>query len=68
MLLSYIDKLDTTFNIYNNKYHRKIKMKHIKVKTVTYIDFDIESNDKNFKFQVCDSLKISTYKNIFAKF
>ena len=43
-------------------------MKHIKVKTVTYIDFDIESNDKNFKFQVCDSLKISTYKNIFAKF
>ena len=32
---------------YNSKYYRTIKMKLIDVKTNTYIDFIVESNDKD---------------------
>ena len=32
-----------------------------------YIDFGKDSNDKGSKFQVDDHVKISKYKNIFAK-
>ena len=42
-------------------------MKPIDVKTSTYIGFDIENNCKNPKFIVGDQVKISKYKNIFAK-
>ena len=42
-------------------------MKPIDVKDNTYIDFKKEVNDKNPKFKVGDYVKISKYKNIFAK-
>ena len=42
-------------------------MKPVHVKDNTYIDFKKESNDKNPKFKVGDHVKISKYKNIFAK-
>ena len=32
-----------------------------------YIDFGKDRNDKDSKFQVDDHVKISKYKNIFAK-
>ena len=32
-----------------------------------YIDFEKEVNDKNLKFKVGDHIRISKYKNIFAK-
>ena len=60
----YIDKLDDIVNEYNNTYHRTIKMKPVDVKDNTYIDF---KNDKNPKFKVGDHVRISEYKNIFAK-
>ena len=63
----YIDKLDDILNEYNNTYHRTIKMKPVDVKDNTYIDFKKESNDKNPKFKVGDHVRISKYKNIFAK-
>ena len=63
----YIDKLDGIVNEYNNKYHRTIKMKPVDVKDNTYIDFEKEVNDKNPKFKVDDHVRISKYKNIFAK-
>ena len=53
--------------IYNNKYHRTIKMKPVDVKDNTYIDFKKEVNDKDPKFKVGDHVRISKYKNIFAK-
>ena len=31
------------------------------------MDFDLENNDKNHKLKVGDYLRISIYKNIFAK-
>ena len=33
----------------------------------TYIDFKKEINDKHPKFKVCDRVRISKYKTIFAK-
>ena len=52
---------------YNNAYHRTIKMKHVDVKDNTYMDFRKEVNDKDPKFKVVDHVRISKYKNIFAK-
>ena len=63
----YIDKLDGTVHKYNNKKHRTIKMKPIDVKENTYIDFAIEINDNDPKFKVDDHVRVSKYKNIFAK-
>ena len=63
----YIDKLDDIVNEQNNKYHRTIKMKPTDVKDNTHINTDKEVNDKDPKFQVGDHVRISKYKNIFAK-
>ena len=63
----YIDKLDDIVDEYNNTYHRTIKMKPVDVKDNTYIDFKKEVNDKDPKFKVGDHVRISKYKNIFAK-
>ena len=54
-------------NKYNNTYHSKIKMKPVDVKSSTNIDFYKENNIEDLKFKVIDHIKISTYKNIFAK-
>ena len=51
----------------NNTYNRTIKMKPVDVKDNTYIDSSKEVNDKNPKFKVGDLVRISKYKNIFAK-
>ena len=64
---TYIDKLDDIVNEYNNTYHRTIKMKSIDVKDNTYFDFGEEVNDNDPKFKVGDHVRISKYKNIFAK-
>ena len=58
----YIDKLDDIVDEYNNTYHRTIKMKPVDVKD----NIDKEVNDDP-KFKVGDHVRISKYKNIFAK-
>ena len=63
----YIDKLDDIVDEYNNTYHTTIKMKPIDVKDNTYINADKEINNKDPKFKVGDHVRISKYKNIFAK-
>ena len=63
----YIDKLDDIVHKCNNKKHRTIKMNHIDVKDNTYIDFIKEVNNNYTKFKVGDHVRISKYKNIFAK-
>ena len=42
-------------------------MKPVDVKDNTYINIDKEVNDKNPTFKVGDHVRISKYKNIFAK-
>ena len=63
----YIDKLDVIVGEYNNTYHRTIKMKPVDVKDNTYIDFKKEVNNKDPKFKFGDHVRISKYKNSFAK-
>ena len=64
---AYIDKLDDIVHKYNNKKYRAIKMKPIDVKDNTCIDFSKEVNDNDPKFKVGDHVRISKYRNIFAK-
>ena len=63
----YIDKLDDIVNKYNNRYHRTIKMKPLDVKSNIYTNSNEEINDKDPKFRIGDIVRISKYKNIFAK-
>ena len=62
----YYDVLDDVVNKYNNTKQSTIKMKPIDVKNnkIVYID---EHNEKDSKFKVGDRVRISRYKNIFAK-
>ena len=62
-----IDQLDDIVKKYNNTYYTAIKMKPANVKDNTYINFKKEVNDKSPKFKVGDHVRISKYKNIFAK-
>ena len=63
----YIDNLDDIINECNNTYHRTIKTKSVDVKSRTYIDFDKKNKKENPKFKVGEHVKISKYKNMFAK-
>ena len=63
----YINKLGDIVKEYNNKYHTSNKMKPIDVKDNRYINFKKEINNKDPKFKVGDHVRISKYKNIFAK-
>ena len=63
----YIDKLDDIMDEYNNTYHTTTKMKPIDGKDNAYINTDKEINNKGPKLKVGDRVRISKYKNIFAK-
>ena len=63
----YIDKLNDIVNKYNNTYHRTIKMKPVDVKPRIYINFKKENIKEGPKFKVGAHVRISKYKNIFAK-
>ena len=62
----YYDVLDDAVNEYNNTKHNTIKMKPIDVgdNKRVYID---EHNEKDSRFKVGDRVRISKFKNIFAK-
>ena len=63
----YYDVLDDVVNQYNNTKHNTIKMKPKDVKNdnkKVYID---EYNKKDSRFNVGDRVRISKFKNIFAK-
>ena len=63
----YFDVVDDIVNKYNNTVDRTIKIKPIDVKDNTYLDSKKEVNNKGPKFKVGDHVRISKYKNIFAK-
>ena len=60
-------ELDDIVDKYNNAYHKSIKMKPTDVKSNTYIGSSKEVNNKDPKFKIGNIVKISKYKNIFAK-
>ena len=63
----YFDVLDDIVNKYNNTVHRTIKMKPIDVTSDSYAEYNKDSNEKEPKFKVGDHVRISKYKNVFAK-
>ena len=63
----YFDVLDDIVDKYNNTYHNTIKMKPTNVKSDSYAEYNVDSNDKDPKFQVGDHVRILKYKNIFSE-
>ena len=59
--------VDEIVNKYNNTVHRTIKMKAIDVTPNSHAEYNEDSNKKDPKFKVGDHVRISKYKNIFAK-
>ena len=63
----YIDEFDGIVNKYDNAYHSTIKMKLVNVKSSTYIASSKEIKNKDPKFKIGDIVRISKYKDSFAK-
>ena len=63
----YFDALDDIVNKYNDTVHGTIKMKPIDVTSDSFAEYNEDSNKKNPKFKAGDHVRISKYKNIFAK-
>ena len=63
----YFDVLDDIVNTYNNTVHKTIKMKPTEVTEDSYVEYNEYLNKKDSKYKVGDHVRISKYKNIFAK-
>ena len=63
----YFNVLDIIVDKYNNTYHSLIKMKSKGVTDSVFAEYSEEFNKKNPKFKVVDYVRISRYKNVFAK-
>ena len=63
----YFNVLDDIVDKYSNTYTRTIKIKPIDVKNDSFAEYNEESNEKDRKFKVGDLVRISKYKNVFAK-
>ena len=61
------DLLDDIVDEYNNTYHKTIKMKPVDVGDDSFAEYNEESNKKDPKFKVGDHVRISKFKNVFAK-
>ena len=63
----YFDVLDRIVDKCNSTNHGTIKMKPIDVKSDSFVEYNEESNEKDPRFKVGDHVRISRYKNVFAK-
>ena len=63
----YFDVLDDIVNTCNNTVHRTIKMKPIDVTSDSFAECNEDFNKENPKFKIGYHVRISKYKNIFAK-
>ena len=63
----YYDVLEDLINKYNNTEHSTIEMKPIDVREINKSVYIDEHNEKDSRFKVGDRVRISRYKNIFAK-
>ena len=48
-------------------YHNAIKMEPADIKQIRYIDFDVENNDKDPRYEVLNHVRISRHKLILQK-
>ena len=63
----YINKLDDIVKKCKSTYHSTSKMRPFDVNSETYINYRKYVNDKISKYKNVDFVRISKYKNIFAK-
>ena len=63
----YINELDDIVNKYNNTYQRTIKINPIDVKSNTCINSSKKINKEDPNFKIGDIVRMSIYKNTFAK-
>ena len=63
----YYDVLDDIVKKYNNTWHSTIKMKPKDVGDNNFTEYVEKSNEKDPKFKLGDRVRISKYKNVFAK-
>ena len=63
----YFHVLHDIVDEYNNTYHKTIKMKPIDLKSYSFAKYNEESNEKDPRFKAGDHVRISKYKNNFAK-
>ena len=63
----YYDVLDDIVKKYNDTWHSTIKMKPKDVGDNNFTEYVETSNEKHPKFKVGDQVRISKYKNVFAK-
>ena len=63
----YYDVLNDIVDEYNNTYHSSTKLKPKDIKDDSFAEYNEESNKKDPKFKVGDHVRISKFKNVFAK-
>ena len=63
----YFNDLDDIVKKYNNTVHSSIKVKTKDITDDPFVEYSEEANEKYLKFKVGDNVRISKYKNIFAK-
>ena len=63
----HFDVLDNIVNKYNSTVHRAIKMKPVDVTLDSYAQYSEAFNEKGPIFKVGHPVRISKYKNVFAK-
>ena len=63
----YFNVLDDIVNKYNNTVHKTVGMKPIDVISDFYAEYNEEFNKKDPKLKVGDHVRVSKYKNTFAK-
>ena len=63
----YFDVLDDIVDKYKNTYHRTIKMKPIDVKSNSYAEYSVDSNEKDPKLNIDDHVIISNTKTFLLK-
>ena len=63
----YFDVLNNIVKNHNSTVHRTIGMKPTDVKSNSYAEYHVDSNEKDPKFKVGDHVRISNYKNSFTK-
>ena len=63
----YSEVLNDIVDNYNNTYYKTIKMKAIDLKSDSFAKYNEESNEKDPKLKAGDHVRISKYKDIFAR-
>ena len=63
----YFNVLDDIVDEYNNSFHSSVKMKPKDVESKGFPEYIEETNKEDPKFKVGNHVRISKYKNIFAK-